>query len=101
MSRENLLDADEEIIRVDQFPDLASLQQNQLSLTYVFDPGARHDGATIDVPLALLDQLTQADLDWAVPGIIKEKCIALIKGLPKAVRKKFIPVNAFVEEILA
>ncbi len=100
MCRENLMDSDEEITGVDQFPDLASLQQNQLSLTYVFDPGTRQDGATIDVPLALLGQLTQADVDWAVPGIIKEKCIALIKGLPKAVRKKFIPVNAFVEEIL-
>jgi ATP-dependent helicase HrpA len=35
-----------------------------------------------------------------VPGIIREKCIALLKGLPKAQRKNFIPVNAFVSELL-
>ena len=82
------------------FPDAATIQSNTLKIDYVFEPGKEHDGATIDVPVSLLAQLTQADIDWSVPGIIREKCVALLKGLPKAQRKNFIPVNAFVNELL-
>ena len=82
------------------FPDAAAIQSNSLKIDYVFEPGKELDGATIDVPKALLAQLTSADIDWAVPGIIREKCIALIKGLPKAQRKNFIPVNAFVYQLV-
>ena len=82
------------------FPDAAAIQSNTLKIDYVFEPGKELDGATIDVPKALLAQLTAADIDWAVPGIIREKCVALIKGLPKAQRKNFIPVNAFVDQLV-
>jgi ATP-dependent helicase HrpA len=84
----------------DQFPDLATVNRNRLSINYVFDPSNYRDGATIDIPQLLLSQLTQADIDWAVPGNIREKCITLIKGLPKATRKNFIPVSGFVDQIL-
>lgn len=84
----------------DQFPDLATVNRNRLSINYVFDPSNHRDGATIDIPQLLLSQLTQADIDWAVPGNIREKCITLIKGLPKATRKNFIPVSGFVDQIL-
>lgn len=84
----------------DQFPDLATVNRNRLSISYVFDPSNHRDGATIDIPQLLLSQMTQADVDWAVPGNIREKCITLIKGLPKATRKNFIPVSGFVDQIL-
>ena len=100
MSLQNLTDSATEISDFDEFPDLASVHQNQLALNYVFDPGTLADGATIEVPLALLNQLTQAEVDWSVPGIIRQKCIALIKGLPKSVRKNFIPASGFVAEIM-
>ncbi|PCH59277.1 MAG: ATP-dependent RNA helicase HrpA, partial [SAR86 cluster bacterium] len=80
------------------FPDATELASNKLVINYLFEPGNTQDGATVDVPEALIYQLTQADIDWAVPGIIKEKCTAYIKSLPKALRKQFIPVSAFVNE---
>jgi ATP-dependent helicase HrpA len=93
------LQAEDEILQ--QYPDKASVQNNELAIDYAFDPGSKRDGATVEIPLALLSQTTQADLDWAVPGIIEEKCIALIKSLPKALRKKFIPVNDFVKQAIS
>ncbi len=100
MSMESLLDkkgvTDEEL----NFPDHAPLRHNRLEIEYKFEPGNSRDGATLQVPLAILTQLNQADIDWAVPGIVKDKCIALIKGLPKSLRKNFIPVNGFVEQIM-
>jgi ATP-dependent helicase HrpA len=83
-----------------QFPDKTEINRNQLTLGYLFDPLSERDGATIEIPAPLLPQLTQADIDWAVPGIIREKCITLLKGLPKATRKQFIPVSGFVDQII-
>ncbi|MEQ8953911.1 MAG: ATP-dependent RNA helicase HrpA, partial [Gammaproteobacteria bacterium] len=82
------------------FPDQAEIQSNTLKIDYQFEPGAGHDGATIAVPVALLGQLNQADIDWAVPGLLRDRCIALLKGLPKALRKRFIPVSAYVDTML-
>lgn len=100
LSEKDLLADQGDDLSFADFPDAAAIQSNTLKIDYVFEPGKEHDGATIDVPVSLLAQLTQADIDWSVPGIIREKCVALLKGLPKAQRKNFIPVNAFVEELL-
>lgn len=98
MTRANLVDSAAKLELVQDFPDKASIQRNSLLIDYVFEPGSSRDGATLEVPVAMVNQLTQADVDWAVPGIIKEKCVALIKGLPKALRKNFIPVSGFVDQ---
>lgn len=100
MKEEDLLLSAEASSLIEQFPDSAAIQRNELQINYLFDPSTQADGATIDVPLALLAQMTPADIDWAVPGIVREKCTALIKGLPKATRKQLIPVSAFVDELM-
>ena len=84
-----------------EFPDSISLSSNQIPINYTFQPGAKKDGATVQIPLQLINQLSDADIDWAVPGIIREKCIALLKGLPKATRKKLIPISGFVDDIIS
>lgn len=100
MNRENLLGAAAAIDHGQDFPDQAPVRENRLKINYEFDPGSSRDGATLEVPDAVLNQLTQKDIDWAVPGILREKCIALIKGLPKSLRKNFIPVSGFVDTVL-
>lgn len=98
MTVDNLIDSDAAMAALHSFPDAAAVHKNKLRLDYVFEPGSKTDGATLEVPIEMVSQLQQADLDWAVPGNLAEKCTALIKGLPKARRKNFIPVNAFVAE---
>ena len=83
-----------------QFPDRVKVQNNVLPVDYVFDPGGSRDGASLRVPAELVAQLSAADLDWAVPGLVREKCIALIRGLPKNKRRNFIPVPDFVDKVL-
>ncbi len=62
-----------------------------LSLTYRFEPGAVDDGVTAVVPLALLAQLRPDGFDWQVPGMRDELITALIRALPKAIRKHVVP----------
>lgn len=100
MDKQSLLGDKKEPEETLAFPDQAAVSHNQLRINYMFAPGNSADGATIEVPLSILNQLHQGDVDWAVPGLIREKCIALLKGLPKSLRKNFIPVSAFVDEIL-
>ncbi|GJM13060.1 MAG: ATP-dependent helicase [Pseudohongiella sp.] len=98
MTVDNLISSAAAMDAMQTFPDAAAVHKNNLRLDYVFEPGSKVDGATLEVPVEMVSQLQQADLDWAVPGNLTEKCTALIKGLPKARRKNFIPVNAFVAQ---
>ena len=83
------------------FPDKTLVQRNQLQVDYRFSPGSDDDGVSIEVPAALLAQMGQQDLDWAVPGLLQERCVALIRSLPKALRKQFVPVPEFVSKALS
>ncbi len=74
------------------YPDVWTWEGPDLPLTYVFDPGADDDGVTVTVPLALVAQLHEARLDWTIPGLREERAVALVRGLPKAVRKYLVPV---------
>ncbi|WP_243073615.1 ATP-dependent RNA helicase HrpA [Microbacterium sp. SS28] len=62
-----------------------------LSLAYRFEPGAPDDGVTAVVPLALLAQLRPDGFDWQVPGMRDELIAALIRSLPKAIRRHVVP----------
>ncbi|MFE7844356.1 ATP-dependent RNA helicase HrpA [Microbacterium sp. NPDC057407] len=62
-----------------------------LSLAYRFEPGAADDGVTVVVPLALLAPLRPDGFDWQVPGMRDELITALLRSLPKAIRRHVVP----------
>ncbi|MAP63365.1 MAG: ATP-dependent RNA helicase HrpA [Microbacterium sp.] len=62
-----------------------------LTLAYRFEPGAPDDGVTVVVPLALLAQLQPVGFDWQVPGLRDELITALIRSLPKSIRRHVVP----------
>ncbi|WP_048294778.1 DUF3418 domain-containing protein, partial [Pseudomonas aeruginosa] len=71
-----------------------------LSLSYQFEPGTARDGVTVRVPAPLLPQLPAERIDWLVPGLLYDKAVALVRNLPKAIRKSFVPVPDFVRAAL-
>jgi len=83
-----------------QYPQQLQLESLALPLDYVFDPGKSSDGVSLEVPITALKQLREAELDWMVPGLLREKCIALVKALPKGLRKHFVPVPDVVDKVL-
>jgi ATP-dependent helicase HrpA len=54
----------------------------------------------VAIPLPILHQVPRFFFEWVVPGMLRDKCIALIKSLPKQVRRHFVPVPDFVDKIL-
>ncbi len=88
-------------LNIQAFPDKIQAGHLSLELDYQFDPGKESDGVSVDVPVTVLMQLKDTDLDWLVPGMLREKCIAMVKALPKSVRKNFVPVPDYIDRVLA
>ncbi|WP_339459801.1 ATP-dependent RNA helicase HrpA [Pseudomonas sp. EA_105y_Pfl2_R69] len=96
MREEDVLARDAKEITAAQYPDSLRLGELTLPLSYHFEPNHPRDGVTLRVPAPLLPQLPPGRLEWLVPGLLEAKCMALVRGLPKALRKNFVPVPDFV-----
>jgi ATP-dependent helicase HrpA len=83
-----------------QFPETISCDGIPYQLRYHFQPGHAEDGVSAVVPLALLHQLPRYFFEWLVPGMLRDKCIALVKSLPKQTRRHFVPVPDHVDVFL-
>ncbi|MDI9245534.1 ATP-dependent RNA helicase HrpA [Marinobacter sp. CHS3-4] len=79
------------------YPDFLEWEGVKYPLSYEFEPTSERDGVTLQAPVMALKQLPARRLEWLVPGLLREKCIALVKGLPKALRRNFVPVPDFVD----
>ncbi|MGY1732185.1 ATP-dependent RNA helicase HrpA [Geodermatophilus sp. SYSU D01045] len=87
------------------FPDEVPLRQGlTLPLSYAFAPGAPEDGVTVDVPLAVLDTVAERtsgeSLAFTVPGLREELVTALLRTLPKQLRRALVPIPDRVREVL-
>ncbi|WP_370277931.1 ATP-dependent RNA helicase HrpA [Pontibacterium sp.] len=100
MTEEDLLQRSADHVTAGQYPDNLAMDGIKLKLAYNFEPGARNDGVTLSTPIALLNQLPATRLEWLVPGMLREKCVAVMKGLPKQIRKNFVPIPDYVDAAL-
>ncbi|MGZ0080227.1 ATP-dependent RNA helicase HrpA [Methylomonas sp. YC3] len=92
LTKEDLTRSDDNRINDWDFPDSKKIGDLTIELHYRFEPGHDEDGVTAIVPVHQLNQIRQAPFDWLVPGMLEEKVTALIKSLPKHLRKHFVPV---------
>ncbi len=83
-----------------QFPKTLDFDGCQIELRYRFEPGHAEDGVSALIPTALLHQVPISFFDWVVPGMIRDKCIALLKSLPKDLRRKMVPIPDTIDKIL-
>ena len=64
----------------------------EFDITYRFDPGAPDDGATVHIPLAVLNQVTDKGFDWHVGGMRDDLVESLLRSLPKEHRRELVPM---------
>ena len=83
-----------------EHPDVWVSGDLRLDLSYAFDPGAQHDGVTIDVPLEVLNRVQPDDFAWQVPGLRQDLVAALIKTLPKPLRVRLVPAPDTARQLL-
>ena len=76
----------------EDYPDTWEIAGNRLPLRYRFEPGAADDGVTLVIPEPLLNAADPGRLAWLIPGWRSEKITAVLRALPKDLRKQFVPV---------
>ena len=101
IDRERLMQHDANHVNEAQFPKALMLGDINLPLVYHFEPGHLDDGVSVQVPISLLHLIPDNPLQWLVPGLLREKLIAIVKALPKQWRKHFVPVPGFIDKVLA
>ena len=82
------------------FPDTLKANCLPLSAESIFEPGSSDDGLNVDLPLELLNQFTDKQFDYLVPGLLQEKITFLLKSLPKPIRKQLVPIPDVARECL-
>ncbi|MHA3684451.1 ATP-dependent RNA helicase HrpA [Leucobacter sp. HY1908] len=101
LKREDLLEDEAEAVDEQEFPREWQHGDQRLRLKYRFDPTAEDDGVTVNVPLPLLPRLDEADFEKLVPGLRQDLVTALIKTLPKQIRKHVVPAADWARTLLA
>ncbi len=92
LSRDELMRHEAAGITTEAFPKLIRLGGVDCSAHYLHQPGHVRDGLSADVPLFALNQVNQERCDWLVPGMLKDKLLALLKSLPQKPRARLVPL---------
>nr|WP_245544715.1 ATP-dependent RNA helicase HrpA [Mobilicoccus pelagius] len=96
-----LVSADADAVDARDYPHEWVQGDLHLPLTYQFEPGADADGVTCHISVEQLNQVDDEGFDWQVPGLRPELATALLKSLPKATRKHFVPTPDHAQAALA
>ena len=95
----DLMESTSEAITEAQYPDELNVGNSRLPLQYRFEPGGERDGVNVRVHQAALPQLSDDRLGWLVPGMLHQKIVAMIKSLPKRLRRNLVPAADVAERV--
>jgi len=100
MRTEDLFLYDPNKKEIELYPDRITVGEKKLECAYSFEPGKQDDGVTVRISSAIAPSVPADSLDWLVPGLLNEKVTTLIRGLPKACRRRLVPIGDTVGLIL-
>ncbi len=83
-----------------EYPDTWQQGALTLPLTYHFMPGDIDDGISVLIPIGILNQIQDQGFDWLIPALRFDLVVALIKQLPKALRRNFVPAPNYAQACL-
>jgi ATP-dependent helicase HrpA len=96
----DLVDDEAGAVSAYDYPDAWLQGDLRLPLTYQFSPGDAADGVTVHVPLYVLNRVDPEPFAWQVPGLRQDLVTALIKTLPKPVRRHLVPAPDTARQLL-
>ncbi|MFJ1581817.1 ATP-dependent RNA helicase HrpA [Streptomyces sp. NPDC088197] len=95
-----LINENAEAVTKDDYPDSWRQGALKFRVTYQFEPGADADGVTVHIPLQVLNQVSADGFDWQIPGLREEVVTELIRSLPKAIRRHYVPAPNYAKKFL-
>ena len=105
LTLDDLTTASADALDTDAFPDTWTVPgsegtEHALAVEYVFKPGSPRDGVNVSIPVSVLNQLDPAPFSWQVPGLRAELATELVRSLPKATRRNFVPAPEYASRAL-
>jgi ATP-dependent helicase HrpA len=100
LTREELMRHEAAGITTSAFPKTIRLGGVDCSASYLHDPGDPKDGLTVTVPIYALNQVSEERCEWLVPGMLKDKVMALVKSLHQKPRARLVPLPDYVAEFV-
>jgi ATP-dependent helicase HrpA len=82
------------------FPDAVPLEGQPVALSYAYTPGEEQDGVTVKLGFSLAQTVSQACVEWSVPGLREGQISELLRALPKALRRELMPFPPKIAEIV-
>jgi len=79
-------------ITTQAFPKVIRLGGVDCAASYLHEPGDAKDGLSVTVPLFVLNQVSEDRTEWLVPGMLKDKVLALLKTLHQRPRSRLVPL---------
>jgi ATP-dependent helicase HrpA len=99
--RDDLIAGETDHITENEYPEFWRQGNLRLPLSYHFEPNAEDDGVSVNIQLGILNQVKLEGFDWHIPALREERIAHLIKSLPKALRRNFVPAPNFAGAIMA
>ena len=101
LTQEELMRHEAAGITTQAFPKTLRLGGVDCTCTYLHEPGDPRDGLSVAVPIFALNQVSEDRCDWLVPGMLKDKLLALLKTLHQRPRSRLVPLPATAERFAA
>jgi ATP-dependent helicase HrpA len=101
LTKEELMRHEAAGITTQAFPKTLRLGGVDCVCTYLHEPGDPRDGLSVAVPIFALNQVSEDRCDWLVPGMLKDKLLALLKTLHQRPRSRLVPLPATAERFAA
>ena len=101
LTRDELMRHEAAGITTAAFPKTLRLGGVDCSASYLHEPGDPKDGVTVTVPIYALNQVSEERCEWLVPGMLKDKVMALVKSLHQRPRSRLMPLADFAEAFIA
>ena len=101
LTRDELMRHEAAGITTDAFPKTIRLGGIDCAATYLHEPGDAKDGLTVTVPIYALNQVNEERCEWLVPGMLRDKVLALVKSLHQRPRSRLVPLPDYAAEFCA
>jgi len=101
LTREELMRHEAAGITTAAFPKTVRLGGIDCAASYLHEPGDAKDGLTVTVPIYALNQVNEERCEWLVPGMLRDKVLALVKSLHQRPRTRLVPLPDYAAEFCA
>jgi ATP-dependent helicase HrpA len=100
LTREELMRHEAAGITSAAFPKTLRLGGVDCVASYLHEPGDAKDGVTVTVPIFALNQVHDERCEWLVPGMLKDKVLALVKSLHQRPRSRLVPLPDYAQAFI-